>query len=321
MLCTSDAPVKVPTSRPPAQPGVPPGLQVICLGFPRTGTSSLRKALELLGYTFHPKESATEMGLSTTERRTWSRAIDAKMYGRGRRFAKEDWDELLGVASGTTAVIADLPHLIFSSELIDAYPHAKIILTTRKARNWWKSYSTMVEILLAPVARFPFVLPWNQRSVLSKRNFNVKALRAIFGHPQPNPEQARKRYEKHYESIRRLLPNVKPEGAYIALDSAAALGAKDPAVNLNEFHQRRLEYRVGEGWARLCAFLGKDAPAEEFPYTESWRQRQGYGTGILRQWINGFPSIESSLRTSLASIVVGLACAVFVYSGARRLGR
>ncbi|KAJ7062612.1 hypothetical protein C8F01DRAFT_1023659, partial [Mycena amicta] len=217
------------------------GLEVICLGFPRTGTSSLRKALELLGYKFNPKSDAsTEMKLSVWERDMWNRAIDAKIYGRGRRFGREEWDELFGVADGTTAVIADLPHLTFAAELISAYPDAKIILTTRETRKWWKSYSTTVELLLSPVPRFPAIFPWNRRSAVFQRKFNVKVLRATFGHPQPTPEQARKRFEKYYEAVRKLLPKIKAE-------------------------RRRLEYRVGEGWARLCAFLGKDEPMEEFP--------------------------------------------------------
>lgn len=35
--------------------------------------------------------------------------------------------------------------------------------------------------------------------------------------------------------------------------------------------ERLLEYRMGEGWERLCAFLGKEVPKGEFPRVNETR--------------------------------------------------
>ncbi|KAF7320545.1 hypothetical protein HMN09_00138200 [Mycena chlorophos] len=290
------------------------GLQVICLGFPRTGTSSLRNALRVLGYKFNPKsDSSAEMQLSREERSMWNRAIDAKLYGRGRCFGREEWDALFGVAEGTTvgssispahhqncdlsvkAVIADLPHLIFASDLIASYPNAKIILTTRETRKWWKSYSTTIELFLTPVPRFPFILPWKQRDAFFERKFKIKVLRAVFGHPQPVSEQAKKRFEKHYEAVRKMLPRIRAE--------------RIEGEQRVKPEQRRLEYKVGEGWARLCAFLGKEEPNMPFPKAESWRERHGYQTGMVGRVVDVMVQ-SSSTRYAVPGAIALMAAAV-----------
>ena len=55
-----------------------------------------------------------------------------------------------------------------------------------------------------------------------------------------------KRFDEHYEQVRTLLR-----------EDAEARGRKVEA--------KLLDYQVGEGWERLCEFLGKDVPQQEFP--------------------------------------------------------
>ncbi|KAF7317764.1 hypothetical protein MKEN_00864200 [Mycena kentingensis (nom. inval.)] len=286
------------------------GLEVLCLGFPRTGTSSLRKGLEILGYKFSPTADAlTQMRMTRKEREMWNRAIEAKIYGRGRKFGKEEWDELLGVNEGVTAVISDLPHLIFTADLIAAYPNAKIILTTREPRKWFKSYSTTLATLLLPVSRF--TLPWNRRAAFFERRVKIKVLRAVFGHPQPTPEQAKKRFGKHYEDVRKMLPKIKAprreEGA-------------EGETEREKPEQRRLEYKVGEGWERLCTFLGKEVPQEEFPKSEAWRERQP--TSIAAGIIQLVARAEDPWRRRVkyfVPIAMAFACGVAIYNSRVRV--
>lgn len=63
----------------------------------------------------------------------WMQAIKAKWDGEGK-FDKEDWDQLLGHCQA----VCDLPAAAFASELIAAYPKAKVILTIRDPDSWHK---------------------------------------------------------------------------------------------------------------------------------------------------------------------------------------
>jgi hypothetical protein len=63
-------------------------------------------------------------------------------------------------ANGRWQGVSDIPAALFVEELMDAYPEAKIILTTREEEKWlasmertlWSSYST--DRQLSPVATF-----------------------------------------------------------------------------------------------------------------------------------------------------------------------
>ena len=45
-------------------------------------------------------------------------------------------------------VVADVPGILFATELIQAYPEAKIILTTRDPDRWWKSFRDTLLVML-----------------------------------------------------------------------------------------------------------------------------------------------------------------------------
>ncbi|KAJ7470217.1 hypothetical protein B0H11DRAFT_1920028 [Mycena galericulata] len=87
-------------------------MQVLALGFPRTGTASLKIALETLGYV------CTNHGFSafsrTEEINMWIQAIKAKFFGEGTPYGREEWDRLLGDCQA----ISDMPHILFAEELI-----------------------------------------------------------------------------------------------------------------------------------------------------------------------------------------------------------
>lgn len=66
----------------------------------------------------------------------WTEAFNAKCYGKGKEFEKADWDQLLGHCMAIT----DTPAVLFYSELLAAYPDAKVILTERDdAEQWHRS--------------------------------------------------------------------------------------------------------------------------------------------------------------------------------------
>ena len=99
------------------------GLQVIGAGFGRTGTLSLKKALETLGFDkcYHMAEVAAHAEHTALWRAAW----------RG----EEPWRRLF---EGYAAAV-DWPAAAFWPQLMAVYPQAKVILTVRDAESWYAS--------------------------------------------------------------------------------------------------------------------------------------------------------------------------------------
>lgn len=99
-------------------------LAVIGAGFGRTGTDSMRNALNLLG--FGPCHHMRELTKDPEQKRLWR----ALAHG-----ATPDWDRLF---SGYGAAV-DWPSAYYWRELVTAYPEAKVLLTTRSPESWLAS--------------------------------------------------------------------------------------------------------------------------------------------------------------------------------------
>ena len=112
-------------------------LKVIGAGFGRTGTLSLKYALEVLGFNacYHMMEAMK----NPSHEEVWLRAC---------RGESNDWDH---VFNGFQAAV-DFPSARFWSELAEYYPKAKIVLSLRDADGWYRSvmntiYPSSVEAL------------------------------------------------------------------------------------------------------------------------------------------------------------------------------
>jgi hypothetical protein len=101
-------------------------LSVIGAGYGRTGTLSLKYALEALGYRkcHHMLEVINNPG----EDQRWLAA------SRGEDV---DWDDLF---EGYQAAV-DWPSCHFYRQLAEHYPSAKVVLTVRDPRSWFESMS------------------------------------------------------------------------------------------------------------------------------------------------------------------------------------
>ncbi|MES2700634.1 MAG: sulfotransferase family protein [Pseudomonadota bacterium] len=104
-------------------------LKVIGAGLGRTGTLSLKLALEHIGFgpCHHMSEVIADLKRAVP---LWIAA------GRGT----PDWEELFAGFSSCT----DYPGCMFWRQLIDVYPDAKVILTVRDADKWFESGSATV---------------------------------------------------------------------------------------------------------------------------------------------------------------------------------
>lgn len=125
-------------------------LRVIGAGFGRTGTLSMKRALEDLGFgpTYHMEEVIR-------------RPAHVRRWHRFATTGDVDWDELF--ASFGSAV--DFPASCAWRELGAFYPDAKVVLTVRDPQKWWES--TAQTIFPARHA----IPPWLQACVPLARQY------------------------------------------------------------------------------------------------------------------------------------------------------
>ena len=98
-------------------------LQIVGAGLGRTGTASLKIALEQLGVgrCYH----MSEVGKDPAHVGLWLEAANGK----------PDWDRLLADYSATL----DYPACTFWRELADFYPLSKVLLSVRDPISWFES--------------------------------------------------------------------------------------------------------------------------------------------------------------------------------------
>jgi hypothetical protein len=176
--------------------------KIFCVGWHKTGTTSIGMALRRLGY----EVAGWRRDISTALTLNWHDADFEPIIDEAMRFdAFEDW-----------------PWPLVFREMDRAFPEAKFILTRRLDTPTW------VRSAQAHVARQR--RPW-------------AGLFLIYGSNDPSSDAAilAGRYERHNQEVR-------------------AHFADRPAKLLE------LCFECGDGWEDLCAFLGKDVPAEPFPH-------------------------------------------------------
>ncbi|CAF3610741.1 unnamed protein product [Rotaria socialis] len=120
-------------------------LRVIGAGLGRTGTSSLKIALEKLG--FGPCHHMTELFSKPRQSIIFTQALDGR---------ETDWHELMkGYGSAV-----DIPTAIFYKELHQAFPKAKFILTVRDSdEKWYESFKNTIGPVCTDIFYFIAVYP------------------------------------------------------------------------------------------------------------------------------------------------------------------
>ena len=104
-------------------------LQVIGAGMPRTGTLSLKTALEQLG--FGPCHHMTEVFAHPEQWPLWDRVGDGE---------EVEWEDIFGPYRSTT----DAPGVFFWRQLAARYPDARLILTERDPDRWYESTAATI---------------------------------------------------------------------------------------------------------------------------------------------------------------------------------
>lgn len=164
-------------------------MKVIGVGFGRTGTRSLKEALEELG--FEPCYHMIEALQSASHKKMWIAAAEGYQI---------NWHRML---SGYEAAV-DWPVAHFWRELVAAYPDAKVILTTRDPWPW---YSSARETIY-PLSRIPG--PVTELLVPVLRNLrrvtDLTIWQGTFGGRFEDAEHAIDVYQRHHREVVAALP-------------------------------------------------------------------------------------------------------------------
>jgi len=204
------------------------GLKIIGAGFGRTGTRSLKEALEILG--FGPCYHMVEVFEHPEHVAQWDAASKGEPI---------DWKELLHDYRATV----DWPGCTFYKELMTVYPNARVLLSVRDPEKWYESAkSTIYQVnhsrrTLSTSLLFFFLklvkpgiaagVPMNQRLIWH----------GTFHDRFEDKEYAISVFNQHNEEVKSYVPAEK-----------------------------LLVYSVKEGWEPLCAFLGVPVPDVPFPH-------------------------------------------------------
>ena len=161
-------------------------LQVVGAGFGRTGTNSLKLALEQLG--FAPCRHMFEIREHPEQLAYW------QALARGETV---DWDE---VFAGYKASV-DWPSARYWRELAAHYPEAKVILSVRPAGKWFESvHNTIYPAMMTHLD----MEPSDTRDRL-KMGYDL-VVQGVFDGRMDDHDHAIGVYEAHISEVQRSLP-------------------------------------------------------------------------------------------------------------------
>jgi hypothetical protein len=206
-------------------------LEVICAGLPRCATSSLQAALEsdIMGF-----DPCMHMAHVLPHPARAQLCIDAMLEKNRERRMK-----IVQKLFGGYAATADFPGFIFTDELMDLYPDAKIVLNKRKdGQVWAKSITGTIKWF----STTPYLMLCGLWSMHRKHYFIHQSAQGLTKQKYGFPLEFTPEFYDAYNAW--VLAEAKKRGREV------------------------LEWEVSEGWAPLCKFLGKDLPPEgtEFPH-------------------------------------------------------
>jgi Sulfotransferase domain len=201
-------------------------IQVVGAGVGRTGTLSLKAALEQL--LEQPCYHMLEVFGHPDHASSWREAAED---------GKVDWTELLGGYGATS----DFPACLFWPEILEANPDAVVLLSTRRdSKTWWESASqTIFSIDAAHLP--PEMAEWFEmwRAVATAR----------FTADWTDEEASRAAYDRHNAEVRASVPSDrlvdwKPGDGWAPLCNA--LGVPVPGDQFPHLNTRDDFPRVSE---------------------------------------------------------------------------
>jgi hypothetical protein len=223
-------------------------MKVIGAGLPRTGTATLKAALDRLG--LGPCYHMSEVMAHHEHADRW---VQVKLG------EPVDWDRVL---DGYQSCV-DWPASGFWRELAAAYPDAKVVLTVRDPHRWYASFSELLgEGSMASLTSE--TVPEPARPLLATMERIRPLLDAIakaalgsdfHAGTHFDEDKTTAAFQRHTETVREEIPA-----------------------------ERLLVFDVREGWEPLCDFLGVTPPAEPFPH---FNESAAFQEGMKRLMTEG----------------------------------
>ena len=202
-------------------------LQVIGTGVGRTGTHSLKLALEQLGFgkCYHMVE-------------LFQHPENVIYFEKAERNEEVAWNKLF---EGYNSAV-DYPVARYYKQIIAKYPEAKIIHTIRDPESWYQSATETIfwaskpsiGRILSLMIKMPFSSTIRKRLPVLK--YNGSLVDNVFGKDLKNKQAVIKKYNEINTETLNFIP-------------------KD----------RSLVYDVKTGWEPLCNFLNVPVPSTTFP--------------------------------------------------------
>ncbi|HPG27419.1 MAG: sulfotransferase [Spirochaetaceae bacterium] len=247
-------------------------LQIIGAGFGRTGTVSMKAALEQLGFgpCYHMREILKPRpGFNDGHLAAWSEHARARQAGRPHTL---DWDFIFA----RYAACMDHPTCLYYEELMEKYPDAKVILTVRDPKRWFQSWQTLFEGLGFLRRLAPFV-----RRVRQGLDIVDVLIRDGEMGGRIEPESNIAIFERHNREVVERVPA-----------------------------DRLLVFDVRQGWEPLCAFLGVDVPDTPFPHLNE--SKGSIRARLLQFWLETTsPRARATLAVGSAAILAFVLTRVF----------
>ncbi|WP_119301708.1 sulfotransferase family protein [Dongia deserti] len=188
--------------------------KVFCIGWAKTGTTTLGSCLEILGY----KHQGQDLDL----------VYNVRDGNLDRIFSVVDQFD----------VFEDWPWILLYKELDQRYPNSKFILTVRDIERWWRSYENHI----------------STRGARPRPDI-VEIRKIIYGFEEDLQHRQAyvDRYLRHNDEVLR----------YFA-------GRPNDLLVMN--------WENGDGWPKLCRFLGKPVPNQPLPHAnvgryQPWHKR------------------------------------------------
>ncbi len=169
-------------------------MKVICAGWGRTGTRSLKYALEHI--TGKPSYHMQNILLNKKDAKKWHNSI----FKQNEKF---DWDDIY---KGYGACL-DFPSCNYYKELMDYYPDAKVILTIRDSESWIKSWNVLNNQILKSFT-FRFLAKIPRTSFKLQKDIHNKMILGSDGAFQgsKSDEERMKKFEEWNKSVIQYVP-------------------------------------------------------------------------------------------------------------------
>lgn len=211
----------------------------------------------------------------------WISAFDAKYGSKGQwPWSREDWDKILGLSQAC----CDMPAAVFSVEIANAYPEAKVVILNRDADAWYESVQSTITNAMKPKTVWGMISTLYM-AALDSRQRNWMRLGMTMG--------------KYLVT----LDDPKRKTETIAWFHEQYRGFRDGILE-----ERRIEFSVKDGWAPLCEHLGLPIPLVLDKESGEMVEAPFPHVNDRETWLKNFKQMRSKMAIGCHKTLFNIVC-------------